>query len=192
MTAFPKPPNHPLTIDEYAALDETESGYAELQEGRLLMSPSPTPDHMWASKHLAQQLDRQLPDDLAVLQDIDIDLELVPRGQPGSARRPDLIIFEPAARKRVRAEGGLIRASEVLVVVEIVSPSSWRTDNVTKRALYADAGIPRYWIIDIEEPVSLVDCHLTEHFGYQDHACVTGTFTTTTPFPLRIDLDQLR
>lgn len=97
----------------------------------------------------------------------------------------------PRECDNAKAENRMIRASEVLLVVEITSPGSYRTTTVAKRADYADAGIPRYWIVDIEEPVSLVDCHLTEEFGYMDNATATGTFTTTEPFPMTIDLDRL-
>ena len=34
-----------LTVTDYAALGETEPGYTELVNGRLLLSPIPTPDH---------------------------------------------------------------------------------------------------------------------------------------------------
>ena len=44
VTALPQPPAHLLTVTEYAELGETESGYRELVEGRLLVSPSPVPD----------------------------------------------------------------------------------------------------------------------------------------------------
>jgi len=44
VTALPQPPAHLLTVTEYAELSETESGYRELVEGRLLVSPSPVPD----------------------------------------------------------------------------------------------------------------------------------------------------
>ncbi|MGQ0774266.1 MAG: hypothetical protein ACT4NY_07605 [Pseudonocardiales bacterium] len=47
-------------------------------------------------------------------------------------RRRDMIISQRVAQARVAAEGGLIRASEVLVVVEIVSPGARRADHVTK------------------------------------------------------------
>ncbi|MCO1581700.1 Uma2 family endonuclease [Crossiella sp. SN42] len=192
MTALPETGFfHLLTIEEYLALGEVEHGYTELLEGRLLMSPSPVPDHNVASAELRDQLKPQLPADLEVIQDIDIDLEFAPPGGPGSSRRPDLIVVDRNARRRVRAEGGMIRASEVLVVVEVVSPGSRRTDNVAKRTEYAEAGIPHYWILDIVEPMSLVACHLTEEFGYQDDSRVTGTFTTTVPFPVTIDLGRL-
>jgi Uma2 family endonuclease len=157
-----------------------------------LMSPSPVPDHNAAFFELGIQLHAQLPGKYEALLELDVDLELVPPGGPGFSRRPDLMIVDRSARKRVRAEGGLIRASDVLVVVEIVSPGSRRIDHFHKRGEYADAGIPWYWIIDIDDPVSLIACSLTEEFGYQDHQRATGTFTATEPFPVKIDLDRLQ
>jgi Uma2 family endonuclease len=182
---------HPLTIAEYAALDETEHGYTELIEGSLLMSPSPALKHSRAQGKFYSALIRHVPDDLEVLQDLDVDLELRPADQPGFSRRPDLLVVELSAGDRIDAEGGLVRASEVRLAVEIVSPGSRRVDHVDKRRDYADAGIPYYWIVDIDKPVSLVACHLTEEFGYQDDQRATGTFTATVPFPVEIDLDSL-
>ncbi|MDQ2790238.1 MAG: Uma2 family endonuclease [Pseudonocardiales bacterium] len=191
MTALPQPLTQLLTVAEYAELGETESGYTELLEGRLLMSPSPVPDHNFAAAELLVQLRPQLPDHLEVILDVDVDLQLVEPDQPGFSRRPDLMIVAQGARQRVRHEGGMIRAAEVLVVVEIVSPGSRRTDHVAKRSEYADAGIPHYWIVDLDEPVSLLDCHLAEGFGYQDSGSITGAFTTTEPFGVHLRLGQL-
>jgi Uma2 family endonuclease len=197
MSAMPRPEPEPgeslhlLTIAEYAELGETEHGYTELIEGRLLMSPSPVPDHNNAMFELGSQLKPQLPAHLEVQVELDIDLELVPPGSPGFSRRPDLIVIDRAARPRVREHGGLLRASDVMVVVEIVSPGSRRTDHVDKRRDYADAGIPNYWIVDIDDPIALTACHLTEEFGYQDHLVATGTFQASAPFPVKVDLGQL-
>ena len=85
----------------------------------------------------------------------------------------------------------MIRASEVVVIVEVVSPGSQRTDNVAKRSEYADAGIPHYWIVDLAEPVSLLACHLAGEFGYSDDGGSTGAFRGTDPFPVRLDLNGL-
>ena len=49
-----------------------------------------------------------------------------------------------------------------------MSPGSHRTDHVIKRGEYADAGIPHYWIVDLDNPVTLIDCHPAAEFGYQD------------------------
>jgi hypothetical protein len=97
-----------------------------------------------------------------------------------------------AALLRVRHEGGVLRASEVFLVVEVVSPGSTRTDHLHKRGEYADAGIPHYWIVDVMAPVSLLACHLAGEFGYADGGAATGTFTAAEPFPVEIDLDGLR
>lgn len=190
MTALPQQP-HLFTIEEYAQLGETEYGYTELEEGRLLMSPSPVAEHNFASGRLLLQLDPQLPDGLEIIQDIDIDLELAAPDKPGFSRRPDLVIVRKGSRKRQKREGGLLKASEVTIAVEIVSPSSRRTDNIVKRGLFADAGIPYYWIIDIDEPISMLVCHQAGQLGYQDSGAMTGVYQVTDPFPLKVDLDKL-
>jgi len=181
-----------LTIAEYVRLDEDDRHRWELQEGSLLMSPSPTPRHMIALAKLITQLDPALPATFTLVPDVDIDLGLAPADQPGTARRPDLVVVRQDEVDRVDRAGGLLRASEVVIVVEIISPGSRRMDNVTKRSEYADAGIPHYWILDLNPPVSLLNCHLAEEFGYQDDGGVTGVFETTVPFPIRVDLGRLR
>jgi Uma2 family endonuclease len=191
VTALPEPPGHLLTVAEYAALGEDDRHRWELQVGSLVMSPSPTPRHMIASGELRDQIKPQLPPSLRVIQDVDIDLQLAPSDQPGVSRRPDLIVVDRAAVDRVDAEGGLLRAGEVRLVVEIVSVGSRRMDHVIKRAEYADAGIQHYWIVDLDPPVTLLACHLAGEFGYQDAGAVTGEFTTGEPYGLKINLDQL-
>lgn len=137
------------------------------------------------------QLRKQLPSHLVAGQDIDVDLQLSGPDAPGFVRRPDLIVVHRDAALRVRREGGVICASEVLVVIELVSPGSRRTDHVVKRGEYADADIPHYWIVDLTEPVSLLACHLAGAFGYADGGTITSTFTTTEPFPVELKLDGL-
>jgi Uma2 family endonuclease len=191
MTIQPVVPPRLLTVAEYLEIGEVEPGYSELVEGRFVMSPSPAPDHSYAAGELKAQLRAQLPDGIEALEDLDVDLQLAPPDAPGTVRRPDLIVVPRDARLRVRREGGVLRASEVLVVMEVVSPGSKRTDHIVKRSEYADAGIPHYWIVDIEPPVSLLACHLAGEFGYADGGAVTDTFSTTEPFTATIDLDAL-
>ncbi|MEJ2855039.1 MULTISPECIES: Uma2 family endonuclease [unclassified Saccharothrix] len=180
-----------LTVAEYAELGEVEFGYTELRAGRILLSPNPSVAHNRAVGELAAQLKIQLPEELLVIHAIDLDLELNPPGAPGFSRRPDLMIVRGAARRRVEEEGGLIRASEVEVVIEIVSPGSYRTDYVIKREEYAAAGIPRYWIVDLADPISLVDCQLAGEFGYQQAPDVVGKFETTAPCAISLRIDDL-
>jgi Uma2 family endonuclease len=190
MTASPHH-GHLLTIDDYLQLAENDEHRWELQEGSLVMSPRPALPHMVALLDLAMMLRSQLPGNQVVAPDVDVDLCLVPPDQPGSVRAPDLVVVSPAGADRVYAHGGLVRADEVLLVVEIVSPGSRRMDRVIKRAEYADAGVPHYWIVDLDEPISLTICHLAGEFGYQDSGSLTGVVELTEPFPLCIDLTEL-
>lgn len=180
-----------LTVAQYLEIGEIDSGYSELVEGRLVITPSPLLDHNRAGLEAAFQLRPQLPPHLEVIHDVDVDLELAPPDAPGFCRRPDLIVVRREARIRQRREGGVARASDVVVAMEFVSPGSRRTDHVAKRSEYADAGIPHYWIVDLTAPVSLLACHLAGELGYGDDGEVTGTFRTTAPFPVELDLDGL-
>lgn len=190
VTALPQP-GKLLTIADYAALPEDDQRRWELLEGNLLMSPSPTPRHMIAVAQLYGVINSQLPLGLRAVPDVDLDLQLAPADQPGTSRRPDLVVVSEAELQRVEDEGGLLRASATVLVVEIISPGSKRTDTVIKRSEYADAGIAHYWIIDLERPTSLVAAHLAGEFGYQDGGAVTGVFESGEPFPVRIDLGAL-
>ena len=68
MTGLPPPPAHLLTVAEYAQLGETTTGYTELQQGNLILSPSSLPRHMIASGRLLLQVQSPLPDELCAVQ----------------------------------------------------------------------------------------------------------------------------
>jgi Uma2 family endonuclease len=167
------PLNKLLTIAEYTAIGESAWGYTELIAGRVLMSPSPTPDHAVALGNLCLQLRDQVPDQFISVINLDVDLELVPADEPGFSRRPDMIIFRREATRRIEHEGGMVRASEVLVVIEIVAADTRRIDQVDKRRDYADAGIPHYWTFDLDRKAA-------------------GVFRTEVPFPVEVSLGLLR
>jgi Uma2 family endonuclease len=196
MTALPLPPQQlPLTVADYLGLGEDPDGVRyELQEGNLVMSPSPIPEHQIAFMRLARPLEDRLPSNLVLVPDVDIDLQLVPANRPGTVRRPDLVVVTREGLARRRGEGGVLRASEVVLAVEIISLGSERMDRVIKRDEYADAGISYYWVVDLGEPgdrPQLTAHHLAGEFGYAAESPVVGVFTATEPFPVRIDLDAL-
>lgn len=191
MTALPLQRPRLLTVAEFAALGEDAEARYELQEGNVVMSPRPVPDHQHCLGELRTRLQRQVPHDLEVLPEVDVDLELVRPGQPGFVRVPNLVVVRRTARERVRGAGGLLRAGDVAVVVEIISAGSRRMDTVIKHGEYADAGIPHYWIIDLDGEPSLTACHLAGEFGYADGPPVRGRFIAEEPFPVRLDLSRL-
>ena len=191
MTALPLQRPRLLTVAEFAALPEATDGRYELQEGKVVMSPSPVPEHQVCLRELLVQLAPRVPDHLSLIPEVDVDLGLVPPSGPGFVRIPDLIVVTRAGLERRRRDGGLLRAAEVVLAVEIVSDGSQRTDRLIKHGEYADAGIPHYWIVDIDDRPALTACHRAGEFGYADASPVTGTFTADEPFPVRLDLDRL-
>jgi len=182
MTALPYDPHHYYTVDEFAALPEDTSAHYELQDGLIIMSPKPAREHMFVSFKLAGQIDLQLPRDLCVLGEIDVDLQLA----TPVVRAPDLLI----AKTSVFGQRGLTTASDLVLAVEVLSPSSVRTDTVTKPVDYADAGIPNYWVIDPNSPVTATVYHLVDG-AYEESQRAAGQFTVSEPCALTIDLDAL-
>ncbi|WP_282776143.1 MULTISPECIES: Uma2 family endonuclease [unclassified Nocardia] len=185
-------PRRLLTISDYAALPEDDETRWELQEGLPVMLPSPSPWHNIVAFGIAAQLDSCLPSDLVAVPGVDLDLRLVPEHEPATVRRPDVTVVPRSELRRVSSGGGVLRADQALLVVEVVAPGSRRADRVTKRSEYADAGIPSYWIVDPDEPVSLLPLCRTEELGYVDTGRATGTYRGDFPCDLTIDLDRLR
>jgi Uma2 family endonuclease len=184
MTAVPWP-DHLLTLDEFAALPEDNTRRYELQDGVLIVSPRPAPLHQWAITNLTSVVQPQLPTPWIALPEV----EVVTRVRfPSGVRTPDIVIVPFDV---LRTNPARLNAEQVEVAIEVISPGSRRMDTVTKPAEYAEAGIPYYWVVDLEPPLSLTAYHLAGEFGYQESPAVTGEFVTTEPFPVRIELTGL-
>jgi Uma2 family endonuclease len=183
MTAMPWP-DHLLTLDEWDALPEDDSHRYELVEGVLHATPRALPLHQRAAVRLTTALDDQLPDDLTALSDTEVVLD--PRWPP-TVRAPDVLVVRTEVAE---ANPPRFQAADPLLVVEIVSPGSRTTDRYTKLVEYAKAGIPRYWIVDIDKPVSL-RTHVLVGGEYELIAKHSGTAALDSPAPVTIDLDAL-
>lgn len=73
-------------------------------------------------------------------------------------------------------------------MVEIVSPGSQTNDRVTKRATYAAAGIPAYWIVDPDS--GTITCFVLEEAEYRI-AAEGATVTVDGPVSLPLDLSAM-
>jgi Uma2 family endonuclease len=117
-----------------------------------------------------------------------LDLEVVVRAEhPPIVRVPDVVVT------RVGGPEDRLAASDVLLTVEIVSPGSRNVDLRLKPCEYADAGIPHYWIVDLDPPApSITVFHLgAPGDGYVEAPATTGELVTTVPFDLRVDIPAL-
>ncbi len=141
--------------------------------------------HQRASRRLAAALPAAAD---AAGQPIEV-LEAVNVVVPDGLLIPDIVVADADA---AAAAGLSIDAHDVLLVVEIASPSTRVTDRKMKPALYATAGIPHYWRLELE-PAPRLYCG-TRHGsgGYTDHTLTAGQAADITdPFPLTIDPAQL-
>jgi Uma2 family endonuclease len=114
----------------------------ELVDGELLVTPSPGPFHQEAVALLLALLRSYLerePVGHALHSPSDIELE------PEDVRQPDVYVMPIGEWKRIRRDG--FPARRLMLVVEVLSPSSGRHDRVKKRPVY-QRHVPEYWIVD--------------------------------------------
>lgn len=177
-------PGSLMTLAEWLALPEDDTYRYELQEGVLLVFPRSARRHQLAAQRLSRQLDKQLP----VEGESVLDLEVVVRAEhPPTVRVPDVVV------PGVGGPEGRLAASDALFAVEIISPGSRSVDLHLQPCEYAEAGVPHYWIVDLDPPApSITVFHLgAPDIGYVEASAMTGELVTTTPFDLRIDIPTL-
>ena len=149
------------TLDEVLALPEDGRRF-ELIDGVLLvngvavprgdlaaldpaMTPSPTWTHQGAAFESARLLApfvEQHGVGRVVMAPADVPL------LTGQLVQPDVFVVPLTAAGK--APTNFEEAGALLVAVEVLSPSTARSDRVRKRAFYQRAGVPEYWIVDID------------------------------------------
>lgn len=133
-----------LTVEEWEALGETECR-AELVAGLVVEEEPATWNHNNGQDNLKASLQAQLSrEQWAVGRDQGVYLR---REFPPTDRVPDLVVIPRAVYDGAKHS---VEKTDVVLVVEFLSQGGRRRDLVVKRAEYAEAGIPHYWIIDLE------------------------------------------
>jgi Uma2 family endonuclease len=150
---------------------------AEIVEGNLVVSPSAAPKHQYAIASLLRLLgDSGFPDG-SVTFDIDTDL-----GR--NVFRPDVLVLHPEAIDKDRP----FSAGDLLLAVEVTSPSSGSMDRIIKPAAFAQAGVPHYWRVDIEADPYIEVYELDGRAYRLAHTLRAGTSSRLEqPFPVEID-----
>lgn len=147
----------------------------ELLDGEVLVTPAPSTAHQRAIMGLALVLGPVLPHGMELLgAPYDVLLDDVAEGD--TTLQPDLLI----ARTADLTDANLPAAP--VLVVEVLSPSTWRRDLGPKRDAYAAAGVEHYWIVAPDTP-SLTAYRLAAEGAYREEAYVAADqrWSTTTP-----------
>jgi Uma2 family endonuclease len=133
------------TVEMLDALPDDGNRY-EILDGELFVTPAPSMVHQLVVGALFSRL-------RAYMRAGDVGRAL---GAPSDVRRghrtrnrvqPDVFVVRLVNGKRAPYPFDL---ADVLLAVEVTSPSSANYDSQTKRRLYLAAGVPEYWIVDPE------------------------------------------
>ena len=137
-----------FTADMVRALPEDGKRY-EVVRGELLVTPAPGAWHQELVLRLAEALRgylRSEPVGHLFWSPADISWS------PDTLLQPDLLVVPlPQART-----WDWSRMRDLLLVIEVLIPSTARADRFTKRLEYQRQGVPDYWIVDPDE--GLVEC----------------------------------
>jgi Uma2 family endonuclease len=176
--------HHQITADEYAAWPENVCRDIEVVDGIVVVSPAPARRHqrlvplIWSILEEAGQ-----PTWVAAT---DVDLRMA--DEPLHNRRPDVVVYRADL-----SEEAILRPSDTLLVVEVVSPGSQTTDRKTKPLVYAEAGIEHYWRVEPKNHVPVVHTYVLDETtgSYQLAATFVGTIETRLPFAVKADLTKV-
>jgi Uma2 family endonuclease len=167
-----------LTLAQFDALPDDGMRH-ELLDGRHLVTPGPKEEHQRAAGVCNAWLLRACPDDMEVFF---APFDFRPNGK--TSLQPDLMVF----RYEDTEDGGVRRS--LILVVEILSPSTRSVDLVMKRRAYQKAGVSSYWIIDPDAFVltvlELADGQYVERTFKDDEV-----FEAERPFPVKITPGEL-
>jgi Uma2 family endonuclease len=155
----------------------------ELLDGVLLESPSPTNIHQKIAGRLMVALEESCPTEFDVTQGVEI------RISDHRSFIPDVIVTTYEAARR---GGGLYQPHEVVLAIEIVSPTSQSMDRIAKPALYAAAGIPYYWRIETDSGLS-VHAHKidAENKVYRPVGIFDAEIAIDEPWPITVPIKKL-
>lgn len=180
----------PYTLDDLDGMPEEGKRY-ELADGWLTeLSPSPWHDH--AAERLKDILKAAANDSGAKVYVTGGPNDVT---TPAGVRKPDVFVIDrDAARAAIERRSRTYQSDDLLLVVEVVSPRSGneQTDRVKKVREYAAAGIPQYWIVDLDpEPHVTVLTLSGDHYVPADEAPAGRSLCVDRPYPITFDPARL-
>ena len=174
-----------MTLSEYRTLEETDGGVWELIDGELYQMPPATYEHQLLIDLLVRIINNLVSgiDPIPGLAFSSVGLAISELYAP----TPDIVYLRRENLNLIR--GSFVECAPDLIVEALSSDRS--RDLVMKRKVYAEAGIPEYWILDpVHDTIAVLELSGSEYveravFGSDD------TLTTATIPGLELPLRQL-
>lgn len=171
------------TYQDYLALPDDRNSY-EIIHGRLYVSPPPRTFHQTVSRRIQYVLYQLELKGRGFIFDAPVGL-MIPGATPVE---PDLIFLTPEQRDQI-AEKYIDGPPHL--IVEILSPSTASRDRTLKLNLYAEAGVPHYWIVD-PDACTLEVFHLVEsHYQVKAALNKDETYTATEVEGVELSLAEI-
>jgi Uma2 family endonuclease len=158
----------------------------ELIDGQIVVSPSASWSHSTVVDGLMEQLF-----DVKRLRSWHFHVHLTVH-IPATRERliPDLMI---APKDAPRFDDNELLASGVLLVAEVVSPSTRRRDRVAKPRAYAQGGVPLYLVVDqLADPSAVILFSAPAERGYARTETAEAGQPLKLPEPFGLSLDTSR
>lgn len=172
------------TLKDYLRL-APENAFVEFVRGEVLMASPVSAAHQevviflaallraWLRKHQPQMRVLTGPAAVQVLPDV--------------VREPDVFVVPGEAEAVLEAIPLPVRPD---FIIEVTSPSTRTVDLVEKPLDYAQAGVPEYWVVDMQER-TVVQHRLTEPDRYATQRYPQGWVSSSTLPGFRVRVDWL-
>jgi Uma2 family endonuclease len=133
-----------MTYEDYVALPDDGNRY-EVIEGELCVVPAPNRIHQKVMFNIAYELRKCAEKkNLGEVYIAPLDVVL----SKSNVLQPD-ILYISKGRLKILTDAGASAAPDL--AVEVLSPSTRRRDEVTKRRLYERFGVEEFWIVDLSQ-----------------------------------------
>lgn len=177
----------PWTVDDVRQLPEDEFHRYEIDDGVLIVSPSPSSSHQFASWKIATLLNQAIEAAQVKLVAVPA-VDTVTRQRGDWLKIPDVVVV---SRGAYEAEPQEYDAADIELAVEISgSRQSRKRDFGEKRDAYAEVGIKNYWILELKPHPNLTVFRLRDGAYVQINSSDSLT-RLTQPFSIDIDPSQL-
>jgi len=157
----------------------------ELYDGEVFVVPAPIPLHQIAVQRFAELLRvySRSHGGLVFLSPIDIVFSEF------DVAEPDVVFFEHGRETLIDLRKAIRVAPDV--AVEILSPSTARTDRGKKMQMFARYGVREYWLVDPDEPRAEVYWLAGEVYALAQTASASETVRSTVLADFEFIVDQL-
>jgi Uma2 family endonuclease len=159
------------TETQYLTLSDQTNHLIEFTDGVVEVLPMPSENHQAILEFLFLALHAFIETVGGKVRFAPLRLQI----RPDKYREPDILLVRAANDPR-RQNRYWLGAD---LVLEVVSPDDPARDTVTKRADYAEAGIPEYWIVNLLDAtitvLTLAGDAYAEHGRFSRGATATST-----------------